>query len=264
MRAFINCSEPVQLQSHQVFLEKFSGYGVRGSALSTCYAMAENTFAVTQHRIGEPTRVDWVSTHLFQEERIASPAEAGAPGSKPVVSCGSPIAGTKIRVVNDKGSPLPDRHAGEIVLRSNCMMSGYYQRHDLTQAAVLDGWYFTGDMGYVSDGELYLTGRKKDLIIVGGKNIYPQDLEAIANGISGLYSGALRRFWDFRSEPGIREHRDGVRARGWCVAGKREKSFRIGAAPPDSPAERSCSFRRPFCGETLADQNVQWENIALG
>lgn len=195
MRAFINCSEPVHLDSHRVFLNKFGPYGLREQALSTCYAMAENTFAVTQHPAGEQAHVDWVNTRALQEQRLAQPApeaaseQPGSTGSTPMVSCGFPISGTQICVMDELGRRLPDRRVGEIALRSDCMLSGYYLRPEVTAQALRDGWYYTGDMGYIADGALYITGRKKDLIIVGGKNIYPQDLEAIANITPGIIPG---------------------------------------------------------------------------
>ena len=74
------------------------------------------------------------------------------------------------------------------------MLAEYYKRPQITAEAILDGWYYTGDMGYIADGELYITGRKKDMIIVGGKNIYPQDLEAIANHVPGIYPGRAVAF----------------------------------------------------------------------
>ena len=189
MRAFINCSEPVYDESQRIFLKKFAAYGVREEALSTCYAMAENTFAVTQHPTGRSARLDWVKTRLLQEERRALPAAPGDPGSTAMVSCGTPIPGTEISIRDERDRCLPDRRVGEIALRSDCMLSGYYRRPDLTAQSVRAGWYYTGDMGYVAEGELYVTGRKKDLIIVGGKNIYPQDLEAIANTTPGIAPG---------------------------------------------------------------------------
>ncbi len=189
MRAFINCSEPVYNESHQIFLGKFGACGVQDTALSTCYAMAENTFAVTQHPTGQPARLDWVKTSVLQEERRALPAQSGDPGSTALVSCGVPIPGTEITIRDEHDVPLSDRQVGEIAIRSDCMLSGYYRRPDLTKQSVRDGWYYTGDMGYVAGGELYITGRKKDMIIVGGKNIYPQDLEAIANTTPGIAPG---------------------------------------------------------------------------
>jgi len=189
MRLFINCSEPVWMESHQVFLNKFAPYGLKEKALSTCYAMAENTFAVTQYPAGQKVQVDWVNTRLLQEQRKAKPDQPDLTISTSMVSCGFPIPGTQIRVVDEQGGPLPDRCVGEIALRSDCMLSGYYLRPEITAQAFRDGWYFTGDMGYIVMGELFITGRKKDMIIVGGKNIYPQDLEAIANTTPGIVPG---------------------------------------------------------------------------
>lgn len=194
IRAFINCSEPVRLDSHNLFLQKFSACGVTLEMLQACYAMAENTFAVTQTPLGRPAHVEWVVTRAMQEERKAVLAPEGSPGSTPMVSCGYAIQGTEVAVADDKGNHLPERHVGELILRSDCMLAEYYKRPDATGEAIRDGWYFTGDMGYMADGHVYVTGRKKDLIIVGGKNIYPQDLEAIANVTPGIYPGRAVAF----------------------------------------------------------------------
>ncbi len=201
MRAFINCSEPVFLQSQRIFFEKFSQFGLQEDMLSACYAMAENTFAVTQTPLGAPAGCDWVSLQSIQLQRLAVPAPSEAEGSTSLMSCGFPIEGTEIKIVDEKGNMLPDRHVGEVVLRSSCMLSHYYRRADLSREAIRDGWYFTGDMGYLVKNELFITGRKKDLIIVGGKNIYPQDLEAIANEIEGVVPGRSAAFGLF--DPGV-------------------------------------------------------------
>lgn len=193
-RAAINCSEPVRHDSHQLFLERFAPYGFRESALATCYAMAENTFAVTQSALGRSPQVDWVYLPVLQEQKQALPARPDAPKAAPVVSCGLPVPGTEVTVVDEYHNFLPDRRVGEIIIRGNSMLSGYYRRPDISAQALRDGWYYTGDMGYLVDGQVYVSGRKKDLIIVGGKNIYPQDLEAIANDISGIYPGRAVAF----------------------------------------------------------------------
>ena len=198
LRAVINCSEPVRHDSQQTFLQRFAPYGLQESALSACYAMAENTFAVTQTPTGQPPRVDWVLTGVLQSEKRAEPAPLAEPvearpvspeGVTPMVSCGLPIPGTEVRIVDPQRKALPERQVGEVALRGDCMLSGYYHRADATAQAIHAGWYFTGDMGYMADGELYISGRKKDMIIVGGKNVFPQDLEAIANSVPGLYPG---------------------------------------------------------------------------
>lgn len=202
LRAVINCSEPVRHESHLLFLEKFGVCGLRSEVLATCYAMAENTFAVSQTAIGATPYVDWVQTRLLQEERRAVPGLAEAEGSTAMVSCGVPVAGTEVMVVDEKGQALPERQIGELALRSNCMLSAYYRRPDVTAETIRDGWYFTGDMGYMANGQIFVSGRKKDLIIVGGKNIYPQDLEAIANLTPGLYPGRAVAFGVMDQEMG--------------------------------------------------------------
>jgi fatty-acyl-CoA synthase len=100
---------------------------------------------------------------------------------------------------------LPERRLGEIAIRSDYLLSGYYNRSDLIASAFDDGWYLTGDLGYLADGELYITGRKKDLIIVGGKNIYPRDLERLAGEVEGIHPGRVVVFGVFKEQIGTEE-----------------------------------------------------------
>ena len=193
LRAVINCSEPVYADSHRAFCNRFAPYGLREHVLLTCYAMAENTFAVTQSAVGKPPRVDRVDRRALAETQIAQPVQGDTPTVE-IVSCGTPIAGCDARVVGAGGEPLSDRRVGEIILHSDSMLSGYYRRPDLTSEAIRDGWYFTGDMGYLADGELYVTGRKKDLIIVSGKNVYPQDIENLLHDVPGVHPGRVVAF----------------------------------------------------------------------
>jgi len=188
MRLFINCSEPVRHDSHQLFLERFAASGVRADMLGVSYAMAENTFAVTQTPPGAPVRLDALAPGALEQTGYAHPSAPGDPDAAVRVSCGPPISGTEVRVVNDAGQPLAERNVGQIVVRSNCLLTGYYRRADL-QPFTTGGWYLTGDLGYVAAGELYVVGRRKDLIINAGKNIYPADIEAIVNTIQGVHAG---------------------------------------------------------------------------
>lgn len=203
-RAVINCSEPMRLKSHRLFLERFRPYGLRPEALATCYAMAENVFAVTQGGIDEPVTVDWVDSRSLVAERLARPCPPG-PDALPMLSAGRAIPNTRVRVVDERGQDLPERHIGEIALLSDCMLSGYFNRQDLTAKAFLDGWYLTGDLGYLASDEVYITGRKKDLIIVGGKNIYPQDLEELAGQVEGVHPGRVVAFGVFDEQVGTEE-----------------------------------------------------------
>jgi acyl-CoA synthetase (AMP-forming)/AMP-acid ligase II len=203
-RAVINCSEPMHWVSHQMFLERFQPYNLRPEALATCYAMAETVFAVTQGGIDAPVTVDPVDGRLLVTRQVAVHA-SGSDGVVQMLSAGRPIQNTQLRILDAKGRDLPERHIGEIAIYSDCMLSGYFRRPDLTEKAFLDGWYLSGDLGYLAGGELYITGRKKDLIIVGGKNIYPQDLERLANDIPGVHPGRVVAFGVFNPELGTED-----------------------------------------------------------
>ena len=203
-RLVTNCSEPMRYESHQLFLEAFAPYGFNPDAIATSYAMAENTFAVTQGGVDAPVTTDPVDRDSLQIDRIARPAIEGKP-SIIMVSAGKPIPNTQVKVVDSKGNTLPDRHIGEIALLSNCMLTEYYHRPKTTQEAFLDGWYLTGDYGYMLDGEVYISGRKKDLIIVAGKNIYPQDIERIAMTVPGIHPGRAVAFGIFSQKAGTEE-----------------------------------------------------------
>src|SRR6266498_1757110 len=178
LRAVINCSEPVRWESHLAFHERFKGYGLKFEALQTSYAMAENVFGVTQSKLGSVPIVEEIDREAFMVERIAKSPFDGRSSMK-MMSSGQPLENTKVRVVDEAGNEVPERVIGELALQSDCMLTGYFNRPDLTEKAFRDGWYLTGDYGYISNGEVFVSGRKKDMIIVGGKNIYPQDLESL-------------------------------------------------------------------------------------
>ena len=203
-RAVINCSEPMRWDSQQAFLERFQGYGFREQALTTCYAMAENVFAVTQGGITEPVTYDDIDRETFQMERKAVVAVDDRPFVR-MVSAGKPIRNVEVKIVTPEGDALPERQVGEIALRSDCMLTGYFHREDITEEAFIDGWFLTGDYGYLADGEVYISGRKKDLIIVGGKNVYPQDVEEIVSGVAGVHPGRVVAFGVFNVEAGTEE-----------------------------------------------------------
>jgi acyl-CoA synthetase (AMP-forming)/AMP-acid ligase II len=148
--------------------------------------------------------VDAVSQRGLLVDRIARPAADGDAAMK-MLSCGRPIANVEVKIVDDARRELPARHLGEVLLRSDCMLSGYYRRPELTGKALLDGWFLTGDLGYLAGGEVYITGRKKDLIIVGGKNVYPQDLESLVSEVPGVHPGRAVAFGVFSEELGTEE-----------------------------------------------------------
>jgi acyl-CoA synthetase (AMP-forming)/AMP-acid ligase II len=139
----------------------------------------------------EPIRVDVIDRKALQEKHVAVPHKpragtgAGAdsaggaddPDALRMLGVGRGFHGTEFRIVDDENRELPDRSVGEISIRSRCLFHGYYNNPEVSAQKVKDGWYISGDLGYRADGILYVTGRKSDLIIIGGENIYPQDIE---------------------------------------------------------------------------------------
>ncbi len=203
-RAIINCSEPVKYESHVQFHEKFKEYGLRFEALQTSYAMAENVFGVTQSDMRTGPAVDEIDREGFLHDHAARPATDGKPSMR-MMSSGTPISNTKIRILDEHGRDVSERQIGEIALSSNSMLTEYYHRPDATSKAFRDGWYLTGDYGYLANGELYVTGRKKDMIIVGGKNVYPQDIESLVGQVAGIHAGRVVAFGMFDEAAGTEE-----------------------------------------------------------
>jgi fatty-acyl-CoA synthase len=189
VRAWVNCSEPVQHAAHRAFLERFAEYGASESQLTASYAMAENVFAVTQSRAGE-YRVLRVNRRLFTDEHRVEEDEAE--DALAFVSNGAPVEGTEVAVLDERGLATAGGRVGELAIRGDYLFSGYFRREDLTREAMTaEGWYRTGDLGFVLRGEVYVTGRKKELIIVQGRNFYPADVERVVAGVEGVTAGRV-------------------------------------------------------------------------
>jgi fatty-acyl-CoA synthase len=192
VRMFINCSEMVRPESHERFLERFGRFGVRRESLAACYAMAETTFAVTQTAPNQGTKVLWVDRGELARGRVN--VLETADNARKCASSGRPISGAEVRVIDNDGSVLPDDMVGEIAVRSVSLFDGYHNDPAKTTEVLRDGWYFSGDFGFVHEGEYFIVGRKKDLIIVAGKNIYPEDVEDIVSRVPGISPGRVVAF----------------------------------------------------------------------
>ena len=203
-RAVINCSEPVHWESHQAFYEKFKKYGLKLEALQTSYAMAENVFSVTQSPLGQNPVVVEIDREAFMSERVAKDPSDGRPTMR-MMSSGHQLENVEVKIVDEDRNEVDERVIGEVALISDCMLTGYYHREDITEKAFMGGWYLTGDFGFMIDGELFVSGRKKDLIIVGGKNVYPQDLEALTYDVPGVHAGRSVAFGMFNEEEGTED-----------------------------------------------------------
>ena len=203
-RAVINCSEPVRWESHRAFYEKFKSHGLKLQALQTSYAMAENVFGVTQSRMGGEPVVITIDRDAFMTERVAKESSDGRP-TMTMMSSGRALENVQIKILSEGRAEVEERMVGEVALKSDCMLTGYYHRADITEKAFVDGWYLTGDYGFMIDRELFVSGRKKDMIIVGGRNVYPQDLEALTYEVPGVHAGRSVAFGMFNEEEGTED-----------------------------------------------------------
>ncbi len=206
-RMLINCSEPVRASSMDEFVTAFAPFGLRPEAMQSSYAMAETVFAVTQSGIGDrtvPART-FVRDNDFRNQHRAVPCHAQTPGALCFVSSGTCLPNNEVRIVSDGGADLPEGGVGEILIRSDSMLDGYYNRSDLTAKVLKDGWYWSGDLGFLLDGELYVVGRKRDLIIIAGKNIYPQDVEEIVFSHPSIHPGRAVAFGIYNEELGTED-----------------------------------------------------------
>jgi acyl-CoA synthetase (AMP-forming)/AMP-acid ligase II len=207
VRALINCSEPVRSNSMLEFASAFAASGLKSAALQTSYAMAENVFAVTQSKIAGPCGPAslWADGLTFRSAHQIVPVAQGTPAAVAFTSSGRLLPNHEVRIASDSGSVLDDSHVGEILVKSNCLFDGYYNRPDLTAEAFVEGWYRTGDLGFCREGELYVVGRKKDLLIIGGENIYPQDIEEIVSGHSAIHDGRVVAMGVYNPDLGTEE-----------------------------------------------------------
>jgi acyl-CoA synthetase (AMP-forming)/AMP-acid ligase II len=188
VRKIVNGAEPIAAQVVWRFLDRLAPWGLRSEAMEPAWGLAENTVFVTSASGG--MRVDRIGRDLLEREgRATQVTSAGAVSE--IVCLGRPFPGAVLRITGPDGSALPERSTGEIEMQSPSMMTGYFEDPDGTAAVFRDGWLRTGDVGYMADGELYLVGRSKDLIIVGGRNIAPQDIECASATVEGVREGSV-------------------------------------------------------------------------
>jgi fatty-acyl-CoA synthase len=196
MRAWINCSEPVRSRSLNDFAERYGAWGVERHTLQASYAMAENVFAVTQTRLGENAPV------YLRSLLRGSNATEGGDGrqfdlrDEVYVSSGRALRGMQVRIsAPGSGVLCAEETPGEIHLRTPSLFRGYWGSEGLRSSSFSsDGWYNTGDYGFLDGEELYVIGRYKDVIIVAGQNVFPEDVELAANTVEGVYPGRVVAF----------------------------------------------------------------------
>jgi acyl carrier protein len=188
-----NGAEPVGADTLARFAAAFRPYGFRGEALTPVYGLAECSVGLA---VGPPGRGPVIDR--VQREALATgearPAAADDDSALRLVACGIPLPGHELRVVDEAGIELPPRRVGRIEFRGPSATRGYYRNEEATAALIRDGWLDSGDLGYLAEGDIVLTGRLKDMIIRGGRNLYPYELEEAIGSLDGVRRGCVAVF----------------------------------------------------------------------
>ena len=201
MRAALNGAEPVNPETLERFEQRFAKYGFRREAQLPVYGLAEASLAVTFPPPGRGPRVDLVNREVFTAQGRAEPATED-PGAIAFVSSGMPVPRHEVRIVDDSGSEVPDRVEGFLWFRGPSATSGYFNNPVASQELFPAGeaphgefaWVNSGDRAYRAEGEIFVTGRVKDIIIKGGRNLYPHEVEDLAGRAEGIRKGCIVAF----------------------------------------------------------------------
>ncbi|MDQ2892924.1 MAG: fatty acyl-AMP ligase [Pseudomonadota bacterium] len=189
-----NGADMIRPDVMQAFVDAFAEAGFKASAFLPSYGLAEATLAVSLMPPGEGICVE-----LVEETQLSGDDGSGARQPRPqrfraIVNCGKPARDMAIEVREEDGTPLPDGAIGKVWCKGPSLMVGYFRDPDATAACMADGWLDTGDMGYLSDGYIYIVGRAKDMIIVNGRNHWPQDIEWAVEQLPGFKAGDIAAF----------------------------------------------------------------------
>lgn len=193
-RIAMNGAEAVIPDTLQRFQERFARCGLRRSALTPVYGLAECSVGLTIPPLERGPRVDVIERELFVQEGTATPASADVPGTLSFVSCGRPLPGHEVRIVDDEGHHLGERREGRLEFRGPSATQGYHRNPEATRKLLRDSWLDSGDRAYVAGGEVYVTGRIKDIIIRAGRHIYPDELEAAIGAVPDVRKGCVAVF----------------------------------------------------------------------
>lgn len=189
-----NGADMIRPEVMQAFVDTFAPAGFKASAFLPSYGLAEATLAVTIMPVGEGIQCD-----LIDERTLSGATEPRADHRLPtryraIVNCGKAVPGLTIEVRDENGKLLPDRKIGRVFVKGLGIMAGYFRDPEATAACMKDGWLDTGDMAYMKDGSLYIVGRAKDMIIINGKNHWPQDIEWAIEQLPGFKAGDIAAF----------------------------------------------------------------------
>jgi fatty-acyl-CoA synthase len=185
----INGAEPIDVAALETFTAAGERFGLGPSVPCPMYGLAEATLAVTMRPPGTTLAAQWVDGEELTVAGRAVPVEPGLAFGRRLVACGFPVPDTAVVIRGDDGAALPAGTVGEIYVRGPGVMRGYWEDPAATAETVVDGWLRTGDLGYTSVDGLVICGRRKDMIILNGRNLYPEEFESQAESVPGVRAG---------------------------------------------------------------------------
>jgi 1-acyl-sn-glycerol-3-phosphate acyltransferase len=194
LRTVVNGAEPVSPATIARFVERFAPYGLRPEAMAPVYGLAECSVGLAFPPVGRPPVIDRVARTALARSGIAKPAAPGDGTAIQFVACGRPIPRHEIRIVDEAGRELPERHQGRLQFKGPSATSGYFRDAERTRTLCDGEWLESGDLAYVAAGDVYITGRTKDTIKRAGRNICPHELEELVGRIAGVRRGCVAAF----------------------------------------------------------------------
>lgn len=194
LRAILNGAEPVSPMTIGRFAERFSAYGFQPAMMAPVYGLAENSVGLAFPPLGRPPLIDRIDRRSLDRDGVARIVESRDADSVSLVACGRPLPHNEIRVIDDAGREMPERQEGRLQFRGPSATKGYFQNPEKTRALFDGEWLETGDRGYIAGGDVFITGRIKDLIKRAGRNIYPQELEEAVGSLKGARRGCVAVF----------------------------------------------------------------------
>jgi len=191
LRATFNGAEPVSPNTVRAFAERFGAAGLRPAAMTPVYGLAESAVGLSFTPINRGAMIDRIDRDRFLREGHAEPAPVDDADALEFVGAGRPLPGYRLRIVDAGGAELPAREQGRLQFQGPSATSGYFRNPEATRQLFDGDWLDTGDLAYIADGDLYLTGRVKDTIIRAGRNLYPQELEEAVGALPGIRAGCV-------------------------------------------------------------------------
>ena len=193
-RLAANGAEAVDGNIFRAFYKRFADYGLKETAPTAVYGLAESTVALSFSDVHAVQTYDYVDQKTLQEEKIAKKASKKDKNTLEFTNCGQPIPGHEIRIVDENDKPLASRHVGILQFKGPSSLVAYYQNVQATEAIKRGKWYQTGDLAYIAEGNLYITGRIKDIIIKAGRNISPEAIEEVTSQVAEIRKGCVIAF----------------------------------------------------------------------